>query len=313
MSAELQNPIFTDEDAAREALEAVRWPDGPVCPHCGSVERAAKVAGAKHRAGLYYCNDCKGQFTVTVGTVFERSKIPLSKWWLATYLLGSSKKGMSSHQLHRMLGVTYKTAWFMTHRIREAMRQGAVPGGMGGQNKVVEIDETYVGGKEANKHAWKRQNKGRGPVGKAPVLSLVERDGQIRSFHVANVTAEFLRPIIVTQVNRASYLMTDESAVYPSIGREFAGHGRVNHSAEEYVRARFWHTNTVENYFSILKRGIVGTYHHVSKAHLARYAAEFDFRYNTRAIGDMDRAVIAAKGIEGKRLTYRPSHGQTRA
>ena len=171
MTAELQNPIFTDEDAAREALEAVRWPDGVVCPHCGSVGHAGKVTGEKHRAGLYYCNDCKAQFTVTVGTVFERSHIPLSKWWLATYLLGSSKKGMSAHQLHRMLGVTYKTAWFMAHRIREAMSEGKIPGGMGGQNKVVEIDETFVGGKAANR-------KGRVPK-KAVVLSLVERDGPL--------------------------------------------------------------------------------------------------------------------------------------
>jgi transposase-like protein len=310
MTADLQNPIFTDETAAREALEDVRWPNGPVCPHCGAVERAAKVTGEKHRAGLYYCNECKGQFTATVGTVFERSKIPLTKWWLAIYLLGSSKKGMSSHQLHRMLGVTYKTAWFMTHRVREAMRDGELPGGMGGANKVVEIDETYVGGKETNKHAWKRTPGRQGGKGKAPIVSLVERDGQVRSFHVANVTAQTLRPIIVTQVSRASYLMTDDAAVYTTIGREFAGHGSVNHSAEEYVRAAFWHTNTVENYFSILKRGITGVYHHVSEAHLARYAAEFDFRYNNRDVSDMQRAVIAAKGIEGKRLTYRPSDWQ---
>lgn len=308
MSADLQNPIFTDDNAAREALEQTRWPNGPVCPHCGSVERVAAVAGEKHRAGLYYCNECKGQFTATVGTVFERSKIPLTKWWLAIYLLGSSKKGMSSHQLHRMLGVTYKTAWFMTHRIREAMREDAIPGGMGGANKVVEIDETYVGGKEANRHAHKRVGKA-----KAPVVTLVERDGQVRSFHVANVTAKTLRPIIVTQVSRASYIMTDDARVYDGIGREFAGHGSVNHSAEEYVRAGFWHTNTVENYFSILKRGITGTYHHVSEAHLSRYAAEFDFRYNSRWATDMERAVIAAKAIEGKRLTYRPTNGQASA
>ncbi len=302
MPADLHAPMFTDENAAREALEAVRWPDGPVCPHCGSVERIALIAGEKHshRPGLYYCNDCKGQFTVTVGTVFERSKIPLTKWWLATYLLGSSKKGMSSHQLHRMLGVTYKTAWFMTHRIREAMREGKIPGGMGGANKVVEIDETYVGGKARNR-------KNHVPP-KVAVLSLVERDGKVRSFRVANVTAQMLRPLIVTHINRASFIMTDESTVYPAIGREFHGHGTVNHSAEEYVRATFWHTNTVENYFSIFKRGIIGTYHHISEAHLHRYTTEFDFRYNYRiglGYSDMQRTLIAAKGIEGKRLTYR--------
>src|ERR1700730_3841867 len=310
MSADLQAPMFTDENAAREALEAVRWPNGPVCPHCGSVERLALIAGEKHshRQGLYYCNDCKGQFTVTVGTVFERSKIPLTKWWLATYLLGSSKKGMSSHQLHRMLGVTYKTAWFMTMRIREAMREGKLPGGMGGANKVVEIDETYVGGKAKN-----RKNK---VPAKHAVLSLVERDGSVRSFHVANVTAKTLRPIIVTHVNRASFVMTDESTVYPAIGREFHGHGTVNHSAEEYVRAQFWHTNTVENYFSIFKRGIIGTYHHVSETHLHRYGAEFDFRYNTRVklgFSYRDRTTIMLKNIVGKRLTYRRTRRQEAA
>lgn len=312
-AADLHDPIFTEDDAAREALEAVRWPNGPVCPHCRATERIAKVEGTKksHRPGLYYCNGCKGQFTVTVGTVFERSKIPLTKWWLTAYLLGSSKKGMSSHQLHRMLGVTYKTAWFMTHRIREAMRDGDIPGGMGGLDKIVEIDETYVGGKEKNKHASKRKHAGRGAVGKAPVVSLVERDGNVRSFHVANVSTQTLRPIIAAQVNRASFIMTDESAVYPAIGSEFAGHGSVNHSAGEYVRAGFWHTNTVENYFSIFKRGIIGTYHHVSEAHLFRYAAEFDFRYNRRSgigVTDMQRAKMVAKGAEGKRLTYRRAY-----
>lgn len=308
MPADLESPIFKDETAAREALEACRWPNGPVCPHCGSVERIAKVESKTHKPGLYYCNACKGQFSVTVGTVFERSHIPLTKWWLATYLLGSSKKGMSSHQLHRMLGVTYKTAWFMSHRIREAMREGKMPGGMGGENKVVEIDETFVGGKAAN-----RKNK---IPKKTAVLSLVERDGKVRSFRVANVTAQTLRPLIVTHVNRASYIMTDDAPVYVGIGREFHGHGSVNHSDEEYVRAQFWHTNTVENYFSIFKRGIVGTYHHISEAHLHRYSAEFDFRYNHRSglgFSDMERAVIAAKGIEGKRLTYRRTNQATHA
>jgi transposase-like protein len=258
------------------------------------------VKGKSHRPGLYYCGACKGQFTVTVGTVFERSKVPLSKWWLAAHLLGASKKGMSAHQLGRMLGVTYKTAWFMTHRIREAMRD-LTPSPLGGQNKVVEVDETYVGGKAANR-------KGKVPP-KQAVVSLVERDGEVRTFHVANVTAKTLRPTIVTAVSRASFLMTDESPVYPKIGREFAGHGTVNHSAEEYVRAAFWHTNTAENYFSILKRGITGVYHHVSPAHLHRYCAEFDFRYNARHETDADRAALMMKGAAGKRLTYRPTDG----
>ncbi len=309
MPSHINNPIFHDEDAARAWFEARIWPNGPFCPHCGETERLTRMHGKAHRPGLIQCNSCREQFTVTVNTVCERSKIPLTKWCLAIYLLNSSKKGMSALQMHRMMGGSYKTAWFMMHRIREAMREGKITGGLGGANKVVEIDETYVGGKEANKHKSKRRTDGaRGPAGKAPVVALVERDGSVRSFHVPHVSATTLRPIIVTQVNRASYIMTDDCAVYPAIGREFAGHGSVNHSAEEYVRAQFWHTNTVENYFSILKRGIVGVYHHVSEAHLHRYSAEFDFRYNHRVglgFSDMDRAEIAAAGIYGKRLTYR--------
>ena len=299
MLSHLDNPIFHDDEAARAWFEARIWPDGPFCPHCGSTT-VTRLQGKKHRPGLFQCNDCREQFTVTVNTVCERSKIPLHRWCMAIYLLNSSKKGMSALQMHRMMGGSYKTAWFMMHRIREAMREGKLPGGLGGQNKVVEADETYVGGKARN-----RKNK---VPAKTAVLSLVERDGKVRSFPIGNVTATTLRPIIVSHVSRASYLMTDESPVYPVIGREFAGHGTVNHSAEEYVRAHFWHTNTVEGYFSILKRGIVGVYHWVSEAHLHRYAAEFDFRYNHRvALGytDMQRTEIAAAGIYGKRLTYR--------
>jgi transposase-like protein len=299
MPSHLNNPIFHDEDAAREWFEARIWPDGPFCPHCGS-RAVTRLHGKAHRPGLFQCNDCREQFTVTVNTVCERSKIPLSKWCMAIYLINSSKKGMSALQMHRMMGGSYKTAWFMMHRIREAMNEGKLPSGLGGQNKVVEADETYVGGKAANR-------KNHIPK-KAIVLALVERDGSVRSFRVPNVSAQTLRPVIVANVNRASYLMTDEALSYTSIGREFRGHGTVNHSAEEYVRATFWHTNTVENYFSILKRGIYGIYHHVSETHLHRYSAEFDFRYNHRvALGfsDMQRTEIAAAGIYGKRLTYR--------
>jgi transposase-like protein len=214
-----------------------------------------------------------------------------------------------------MLGFgSYRTAWFMAHRIREGMREELPEGGLGGANKVVEIDETYVGGKEANKHAWKRTPGRQGGAGKAPILSLVERDGSVRSYHVANVTAQTLRPIIAKSVNKASYLMTDDALVYTAVTRDFAGHGTVNHSAEEYVRAGVWHTNTVENYFSIFKRGIYGVYHHVSETHLHRYAAEFDFRYNRRlalGIDDATRADAAIRGIAGKRLTYRQPHHAT--
>jgi transposase-like protein len=227
--AELQNPIFTDENAAREALEACRWPQGPVCPHCGAFDRIVLIGGEKrsHRPGLYYCNGCKGQFTVTVGSVFERSKVPLTKWWLAAFLLGSSKKGMSSHQLHRMLGVTYKTAWFMTHRIREAMREGHL-GPLGGEGKFVESDETFTGGKAKNR-AYKE------PPPKEPVLALVERGGKVRSFHlnVANVTAATVKPIIVDAIAKESHFRTDESGIYWGVGEKFASHRTVNHSIDE--------------------------------------------------------------------------------
>jgi len=298
----LQNPIFTNEEKAREWLEAQVWATGRYCPHCGAVEaRTRKLVGKAHRPGLYQCNECREQFTVTVGTVCERSKIPLIKWLMAMFLLSASKKGMSALQLSRMLGLSYQSTWFLMHRIREAMQAGKLPGSfspLGGQNKTVEVDETYVGGKAKNRAYAPAPEK-------HPVVALVERDGAVRSFHVTNVNSETLRPILVKHVNRASYLMTDESPVYPKIGAEFAGHGAVNHSADEYVRGIFWHTNTVENYFSIFKRGIVGVYHSVSEQHLHRYTAEFDFRYNSREVSDMERTALAASSIAGKRLTYR--------
>jgi transposase-like protein len=302
------NPIFHDAEAARAWLEALLWPDGPVCPHCGLIGAAYPLHGKKQRAGLYECKGCAEQFTVTVGTVCERSHIPLHKWVLALHLIMSSKKGISAHQMHRMLGITYKSAWFMMHRIREALATGFAAK-LGGSNKVVEIDETYVGGKEGNKHKWKRTPGSQGGANKVPVLALVEREGHVRSQHVANVNGKTLGPILHDNIDRATHLMTDDAMVYPPLAKGFAGHSSVNHSAEEYVRlAGFAHTNTVENYFSILKRGIIGTYHHVSEAHLHRYLAEFDYRYNERAalgINDAERATKAAKGIVGKRLTYR--------
>lgn len=290
-------PRFTNEDKARAHLEAIQWPDGPYCPHCGSFA-ATRLEGTHHRAGLIQCNDCRKQYTVTVGTVFERSKVPLNKWLLVNHLLCSSKKGMSAHQIARMIGVSYKTAWFMMHRIREAMRDNGNDGPLGGQNETVEADETYVGGKAKNR-AYKA------PPKKEAVVALVQRDGKVKSFHVKTVTNKTLKPILYTQIDRASYLMTDQAPVYKQAGKQFSGHGSVNHSIDEYVRGVFYHTNTVENYFSILKRGIVGVYHHVSEAHLKRYVGEFDFRYNTRGISDFERADQALAGIVGKRLTYR--------
>ena len=260
----LTDPVFADADKAREHLEKSRWPNGPICPHCGVVNEATHVGGKAARKGAYQCNACRAQFSVTVGTVFESSKIPLNKWLLATYLISSSKKGYSAHQLHRTLGITYKSAWFMAHRIREAMAP-TNPGPLGGPGKVVEADETYIGGREANKHANKRGP--RNPTGsKQAVVTLVERDGSARSFHVANVNSKTLRPIIMQTISRKSHLMTDGAPYYVKPGKEFAWHSSVDHSAGEYVRQGFHHSNAVENFFSILKRGITGTFHHVSEA-----------------------------------------------
>jgi transposase-like protein len=296
-------PMFTDENEARKALEAVRWPTGPVCPHCGGTEQIVRVEGVKqsHRPGLLYCNDCKGQFTVTVGTVFERSKIPLTKWWMATHLLCSSKKGISSHQIHRTLGVTYKTAWFMTHRIREAMKS---PGGLlGGGGKTVEADETYL-----SKSPKTRKAPGTALNAKpaTQVFALVERGGDIRSMYLDDKN---VRGALAKHLHDDSRLVTDGAQTYKFVMPTKAQHESVDHSKFEWSRGDV-HTNTLESHFSLFKRGLVGTYQHMDKKHLPRYLAEFDFRYNNRAklgISDVARTVNALKGIEGKRLTYRQS------
>ncbi len=298
----LDAPRFKNDNAARKHLESIRWPSGPVCPHCGGIERNSRLDGDSHRPGLLFCGDCRTQFTVTVGTVFEDSKIPLHKWVLATHLLCASKKGMSSKQLERMLGVTYKTAWFMSHRIRKAMeKQHTEP--LGGTSKIVEADETYFG----NIRGKKRRAGGHH---KHKIVALVERGGDVRSFHVNRVNSKTLKPILMRQIQRDANLMTDESRVYTKLGWKFASHNTVNHKALEYVRG-IVHTNTVEGFFSLLKRGLIGTYHHVGEQHLQRYVSEFDFRYNNRiklGVTDEQRAAIALKGISGKRLTYRRTH-----
>jgi transposase-like protein len=289
-------PRFIDPVAARKHLEALRWPEGPECPHCESMD-CTRLEGKKHRDGLIQCNNCREQFTVTVGTVFERSKIALNKWLLCNHLLCASKKGMSALQISRMLGVTYKTAWFMCHRLRAAMTD-VDSGPLGGPGKVVESDEAFVGGSKAKRLSGKTA-----PMKK--VVALVERGGRARSFHVANIHANNVRAALVTNIDRRSTLMTDDARFYWAIGREFAKHGSVLHSNKEFSRGDGHHSNTAENFFSILKRGVIGTYHHWSEAHIHRYLAEFDFRYSTKDISDRERADIALKGISGKRLTYR--------
>ncbi|WP_372826850.1 IS1595 family transposase [Polaromonas sp.] len=304
----LNQPHFQNQDAARAYLEALRWSNGVVCPHCGVIGGHYELKGTSTRPGLYKCGACSDQFTVTVGTVFERSKIKLHIWLQAVHLMSASKKGVSAKQIERMLGVSYKTAWFMCHRIREAMTPDhTATGPMGGPDTIVEADETY----------WGNLYKGsRGPAHKMKVVSLVEREsGQKRSFHVANVTSETVGAILKSQVHADTHLMTDESVVYKRIGKDFDAHSTVNHSRKEYARGNVT-SNTVEASFAIFKRGLNGTFHSVSERHLQRYANEFDFRWNFRlgnGFTDSDRADAALKGIAGKRLTYRRINGQQEA
>jgi transposase-like protein len=297
----LSKPYFHDETAAYAFLERQLWPNGPTCPHCGNADavKIGQLKGKTTRPGLKKCYECRKQFTVKVGTVYESSHVPLHKWLQATFLITSSKKGFSAHQLHRVLEVTYKTAWFMAHRIREAMRDGQVPP-MGGEGAVVEVDETYIGRKAGVK-------KGRAFHHKNAVLSLVERGGSVRSFHIDRANIPTIGRIVANNVARESALMTDQATYYGKVGRLFARHETVNHMLDEYVRGDAY-TNTVEGFYSIFKRGMKGVYQHCGEKHLHRYLAEFDFRYNNRsAVGveDGERATKALKGIVGKRLTYR--------
>lgn len=310
----LTDPIFNDNDKAREHLERIRWENGVYCPHCGNSDPASihLLAGKSTRPGLYQCNACRGHFTVTVGTVMERSKIPLCKWVLGFHLYAASKKGLSAHQLHRMLGVTYKTAWFMAHRIREAMKEDVKSAGpLGGEGKTVEADETYIGKRDVayvsphRKSPFTKKGKG-GGAQKRVVVGLVERGGKSRMFHVQIATKATVRDILVRNADRKSALHTDESRLYTTTGWEYASHETVNHSAGEYVRGMVT-TNTIENVFSVFKRGMVGVYQHCGEAHLHRYLAEFDFRYNRRTalgITDRERADDLIRGTTGKRLTY---------
>ncbi len=292
---------YSDEDAARELLESLRWPEGPVCPHCQAKEvyRLTPKADSRRpaRKGLLKCKACRKQFSVTVGTIFEGSHIPLGKWLMATFLICSSKKAMSAHQLHRMLGVTYKSAWFMAHRIRYGMAENVFAAQLRGE---VAVDETYVGGKT--------KGKGRHYMGnKTPVVALVEKHGSVRTRVVADVTAKTLHKVIKEEVAKEATIMTDEHTSYGGIGEHFAGgHQTVNHGAKEYARGEVT-TNTAESFFSLLKRGVYGNFHHVSRKHLHRYADEFAFRWNSRKLKDGERVVSALSMIEGKRLKYRDS------
>ena len=306
----LTDPMFHNDDAARAHLEKLRWPNGPTCPHCGAVDGVTRLQGKSHRAGLHQCNQCREHFTVTVGTVMERSHIPLSKWVLGFHLMAASKKGMSSKQLSRMLDLTYKTAWFMSHRIREAMTP-ADPAPIGGEGKVVEADEAYLGKVETPVPSASRQGK---PYlkrdiseQKRPIFALVERGGEARAYHMPVVNADNIREVLLRNADRTSRLHTDESRLYPKVGGEFAQHETVNHAAKEYVRGDVT-TNTVEGFFGVLKRGMKGIYQHCGEQHFQRYLNEFAFRYNHRiklGVDDTQRAIIAAQGAFGKRLTYR--------
>ncbi|MFZ5669396.1 MAG: IS1595 family transposase [Pseudomonadota bacterium] len=304
----LSRPYFHDETEAFKFVEGIIWPNGPVCPHCGGFERISSIPAnpeKRVRHGLKRCAQCKGQFTVRMGTIFEESKLPLTKWLQAIFLMTASKKGVSAHQLHRTLECTYKTAWFLAHRIREAMRSGELApfGSTGG---AVEVDETYIG-REPGKPVKRAFHH------KIKVLTLVDREtGRARSMVVDNIRPATLAPIIMDNLAREARLMTDEAGHYLHVGREFAEHGVVRHGRDEYVSPedRTIHTNTIEGYFSIFKRGMKGVYQHASKKHMHRYLAEFDFRYSNRAalgVDDTERAHRALQGVVGKRLTYRRS------
>jgi transposase-like protein len=309
MTVNLTDPIFHDEEAARQHLESIRWPNGPFCPHCGDATNVTRLHGKSHRPGLHQCNSCRGHFTVTNGSVMERSHIPLAKWVLGFHLMAASKKGVSAHQLHRMLEITYKSAWFMAHRIREAMRE-VNPAPLGGEGKVIEADEAYKGRKQIPTPSKHRRGAPYIKKGKAaekrPIFALVERGGPARAFSMPIVTGKNIREKLVTNASRKSRLHTDESNLYTSVGAEFAAHETVNHSKKEYARGDVT-TNSAEGFFGIFTRGLVGIYQHCGEQHLQRYLDEFAFRYTHRVklgVNDTDRAALAIYQAGGKRLTY---------
>lgn len=293
---ELDKPYFQSDQEARKFLEQKLWPNGPVCPHCQAKERIYKSTGKGVREGVYRCNNCDRDFTVTVGTVMEGSHLPLRKWLLAIYLFSTSKKGISAKQLQRILDVTYKTAWFLSHRIREAIKENFSIR-LGGEGRIVEADETFWG------NAYPKPQGARGYAHKMKVVTLVERGGSARSFVVGNVDAKTVEAILEEQVHQETVLNTDEAAYYKKAGQKFAGHEAVNHSAGEYVRGNA-STNTVEGYFSLFKRGLIGTYHKVGSQHLPLYCAEFDFRWNTRAMKDTERMEAIVQRFPGVRVKY---------
>jgi len=303
----LSEEHFHNEEAALEYIEARLWPNGPVCPKCGATsEHVGELKGETTRMGLRKCYACSAPFTVRMGTIFERSHLPLNLWLQAIHLMCASKNGISTRELQRMFQCSMKTAWHLTHRIREAMKDGGLEP-LGGAGKVIEADTTYIGGKERNKHIGKRNAANIGGAGKQIVHAIVERDGRVRAHHIPRVNGITLRAVLDQHADRASALMTDTAGGYLHVGREFARHEMVDHGKDEYVRGDAT-TNTVEGYFSVLKRGLTGTYHAVSEAHLHRYLSEFSFRYSNReklGINDVSRAEIALQGFKGKRLTYR--------
>ena len=303
----LSDPIFHDEQAAYTYVESILWQGGTVCPKCGVVDNAYELKGKRARPGLRRCKDCKKDFTVKVGTVFEASHVSMCHWLQSTYFLTASKKGFSAHQLHRTLGVTYKTAWFMFHRLREAMRTGELAA-FGADGGVVEVDETFIGHDKTIKP--KHSKKGRGYAHKHKVLTLVDRStGRAKSMVVDDLKAKTLVPILKENIAKEATIYTDEAGQYTHLDRYFKDHDFVSHGTGEYVRGDV-HTNTIEGYFSIFKRGMKGVYQHCAKKHLHRYAAEFEFRYNNRlanGINDVDRAALAIHGIVGKRILYRDS------